>query len=180
MIYTKLEIENIRQNFFENGAVILKNFCSHDRLNLVKQAIKFSIINPSPFGKKINNNKSEFFYDFWTYKRNEPLKKLLSDITFIETIKSIADTKRLNFFHDHILVKKASAPSTPWHQDRPYYFVNGPKNFSIWITPDNISEENSLAFCSGSHKSGNEYIPVDFSSSCKDFEKPSKACFVAE
>ena len=58
--------------------------------------------------------------------------------------------------------EKSKFSITPWHHDRPYYFIDGPKNFSIWITPDDIDEENSLAFCAGSHKSDNIYIPVNF------------------
>lgn len=164
MIYSKNEIDNLSRDFTDCGVVLLKGFCKNNRLNLVKSAIEFAEKNPSPFGKKIKNEKGEFFYDFWTYKRNLAIKQLLSDPDLINTVKSLVKTKELKFFHDHILVKQPSAPSTPWHQDRPYYFIDGPKTFSIWITPDEILEENSLAFCNKSHKGGNEYVPVDFKS----------------
>jgi len=160
-----LDLKNLNKMFTENGVVLVKNFVSEKQLNLVKSAIHFTQKNPSPFSSKIQNkkNNSTFFHDYWTYKRNNFLKELLSDVQLIKSIKEISGNKKVNFFHDHILVKDPSSPHTPWHHDRPYYFTDGPSNFSIWITPDRVTEENSLAFCMGSHKSKNIYVPVDFS-----------------
>lgn len=154
-------------NFYENnGAVLVKNFLNKNQLELVKSAIDFAIDKPSPFSSKILKDKSKqesnFFHDYWTYQRNNFLKELLSDKELVKIIKAISGNDKVNFFHDHILVKNPNSPITPWHHDRPYYFIDGPKNFSIWITPDDIDEENSLAFCAGSHKSDNIYIPVNF------------------
>jgi ectoine hydroxylase-related dioxygenase (phytanoyl-CoA dioxygenase family) len=157
------ELNEIREKFKENGVALIKNFCSSGNLlELVKKSIEFSLNNPSPFAKTINNGSGDFFYDYWTYKRNKNILELLKSKDLINKIKLISDNKKLNFFHDHILVKSNSAPDTPWHQDRPYYFVDGKKNFSIWITTDYIQENSSLAFCRKSHLSGNEYLPVSF------------------
>ena len=146
----------------KDGAVLIKNFVVGEDLNNVKEAIEFCLNNPSPFSSKIDNKASTFFHDYWTYKRNNYVKNILSNAETIEKIKKVTGNKDISFFHDHVLIKNPSSPSTPWHHDRPYYFIDGPNNFSIWITPDNVSEENSLAFCAGSHKSKNIYIPVDF------------------
>ena len=153
----------IREKFEKNGVALIKDFCSsEDLLKLVRSSIEFCLNNPSPFARKINNGNGDFFYDYWTYKRNKSIKELLKSKDLINKIKLISGNENLNFFHDHILVKYNSAPDTPWHQDRPYYFVDGKKNFSIWITTDYIQENSSLAFCRKSHLSGNEYLPVSF------------------
>lgn len=151
-----------QKEYKDNGVVLVKNFLTEEELDLVKKAIQYSNDNPSPFSSKIGNNERPFFHDYWTYKKNNFVKKLLSKKKIIEKIKTVTGNKSISFFHDHILVKNPGSPSTPWHHDRPYYFIDGPNNFSIWITPDYINEENSLAFCKGSHKSKNTYVPVDF------------------
>ena len=43
------------------------------------------------------------------------------------------------FFHDHVLVKEpGTQKATPWHQDIPYYFVDGAQTVSFWIPIDPV------------------------------------------
>ena len=161
-IYTTEEIVTIRDSYEKNGVALLKNFCVKKNLELVKEGIDFCLANPSPFSSKIQSTGGVFFHDYWTYKRNNSIKQLMSNHELVEVIKKIVETETLRLFHDHILIKNPLSPSTPWHHDRPYYFLDGPKVFSIWITPDKVDEENSLAFCAKSQKSGFTYVPVDF------------------
>jgi ectoine hydroxylase-related dioxygenase (phytanoyl-CoA dioxygenase family) len=159
-----MNLIKLNQIFTNDGVVLVKNFVSKKQLELVKSAINFSQKYPSPFSSKINNKNQDaaFFHDYWTYKRNNFLRELLSSKELIKSIETISGNKKVQFFHDHILIKNPSSPHTPWHHDRPYYFIDGPSNFSIWITPDEVKEDNSLAFCLGSHKSKNVYVPVHF------------------
>ncbi len=60
-------------------------------------------------------------------------------------------TPQLRFYHDHVLVKEAvSAQRTPWHQDQPYYNVDG-HGVSAWIAVDPVPEGGSLELLAGSH-----------------------------
>jgi ectoine hydroxylase-related dioxygenase (phytanoyl-CoA dioxygenase family) len=74
----------------------------------------------------------------------------------------VSGATELRLFHDHVLIKTGDAPETPWHQDRPYYLVDGPISFSVWITPDQVPLSESLAFIRGSHALGREFAPVNF------------------
>jgi ectoine hydroxylase-related dioxygenase (phytanoyl-CoA dioxygenase family) len=40
---------------------------------------------------------------------------------------------------------------TPWHQDQPYYNIEGQQNVSFWIPVDPVSREATLEFVAGSH-----------------------------
>jgi ectoine hydroxylase-related dioxygenase (phytanoyl-CoA dioxygenase family) len=40
---------------------------------------------------------------------------------------------------------------TPWHQDQPYYNVEGRQNVSFWIPADPVNRESTLEFVAGSH-----------------------------
>jgi len=172
-MYDKKQLNNIKKNYSNYGVALLKNFCSNKNLSLVKKAVDFCVNNPSPFSSKINSSGGVFFHDYWTYKRNKYIKQLLSDPNLINTIKKIVSTKNLKFFHDHTLIKNPKSPSTPWHHDRPYYFLKGPKVFSVWITPDKVDEDNSLAFCINSHKSKYDYLPVHFDDKSNLLSHPS-------
>ena len=53
------------------------------------------------------------------------------------------------FFHDHVLVKEpGTSKPTPWHQDMPYYFVDGRQTASFWIPVDPVGE-TTLRFVAG-------------------------------
>ena len=42
-------------------------------------------------------------------------------------------TPQARFYHDHVLVKEGrTRQRTPWHQDQPYYNVDG-RGVSAWI-----------------------------------------------
>mgnify|MGYP000402576292 CR=1 FL=1 len=63
----------------------------------------------------------------------------------------------------HVLVKEPGADvPTPWHQDQPYYCVDGTDTVSLWIPLDSVPRERTLEFVAGSHKSGKYYRPERF------------------
>ena len=67
----------------------------------------------------------------------------------------------LNFFYDFLFVKEPGTPArTPWHQDLPYWHVEGADIVSIWLPLDDVPRESSLEFLRGSHLSGEEFAPV--------------------
>jgi len=54
-------------------------------------------------------------------------------------------------FHDHVLVKEpGTSKPTPWHQDSPYYFVEGEQTVSFWCPVDAVTDA-SLRCVAGSH-----------------------------
>ena len=61
----------------------------------------------------------------------------------------------VRLFHDHMLVKEpGTRQPTPWHQDQPYYNVEGFDNVSMWMPVDPVAPESTLEFLAGSHRSG--------------------------
>jgi ectoine hydroxylase-related dioxygenase (phytanoyl-CoA dioxygenase family) len=51
-----------------------------------------------------------------------------------------------------MLVKEAGTRQpTPWHQDQPYYNVDGAQTCSVWMPVDPVSRGSTLEFVAGSH-----------------------------
>ena len=62
-------------------------------------------------------------------------------------------SRRVRLFHDHLLVKEpGTRQPTPWHQDQPYYNVEGWENCSMWMPVDPVAAESTLEFVAGSHR----------------------------
>ena len=61
-------------------------------------------------------------------------------------------TPRVRFYHDHVLVKEGGTRQrTPWHQDQPYYNVDG-RGVSAWIPVDPVPADGCLELVAGSHR----------------------------
>ena len=62
-------------------------------------------------------------------------------------------SREVRLFHDHLLVKEpGTRQATPWHQDQPYYNVEGSKNCSMWMPVDPVDRESTVEFVAGSHR----------------------------
>ena len=70
--------------------------------------------------------------------------------------------RTVRLYHDHVLVKEpGTRQRTPWHQDQPYYNVDGHQNASMWFPVDPVPRESTLEFVAGSHR-GPWYMPRSF------------------
>ena len=59
----------------------------------------------------------------------------------------------MRLYHDHMLTKEpGTRQRTPWHQDQPYYNVDGSQNCSFWMPVDPVSRDSTLEFVAGSHR----------------------------
>jgi len=67
------------------------------------------------------------------------------------------------FFHEHAFCKeRGTQQATPWHQDMPYYCVDGEQTVSLYVALDHMPSEVALRFVSGSHRWGKYFQPVSF------------------
>jgi len=61
-------------------------------------------------------------------------------------------TPQVRLYHDHVLVKEGRTQQrTPWHQDQPYYNVDG-RGVSAWIPVDPVPAAGCLELVATSHR----------------------------
>lgn len=154
-----------RGEFWENGAVILKNVFSEKWKNKIENGIKENLKNPSPYSESLSDESGGgvYFNDYCNW-RNIPD---FADVIFNSPAPLIAaalmDTKEPVFYHEHVLTKDAmTLKGTPWHHDQSYYPIDGDVNLSIWIPIDRVSTASSIRFVSGSHRWGRWFYPRKF------------------
>ena len=52
---------------------------------------------------------------------------------------------------------------TPFHQDKPYFLLQGDKVAVCWVPVDRVDRKNgAMAYVRGSHRWGKTFIPSDF------------------
>ena len=73
---------------------------------------------------------------------------------------ALMQSSTVRLFHDHVLVKEpGTTKPTPWHQDGPYYFVEGRQTVSFWSPLDPVTTA-SLRCVAGSHRWEKEVLPT--------------------
>ena len=75
---------------------------------------------------------------------------------------TVLDADAVVFLQDQWFVKEAGATTaSPWHQDGPYYNVDGPM-CTIWVALDDHPRDVSLELVRGSHRWGTRYGTREF------------------
>jgi ectoine hydroxylase-related dioxygenase (phytanoyl-CoA dioxygenase family) len=67
------------------------------------------------------------------------------------------------FFHEHAFLKAPGTQrATPWHQDLPYYCVDGTRTASVYVSLDAADADVAVQFIKGSHRWGKLFYPRVF------------------
>ena len=144
--------EHIR-DFQNDGAVLIKGLFA-DWVPKIAEAIAANMANPGPYAAEnlSEGEQGRFFDDYCNWQDIPVLAEIMSESPAPEAAARLMQSDGVQFFHDHILVKEpGTAKPTPWHQDAPYYFVDGRQTLSFWIPIDPVKEA-SLRCIKGSHK----------------------------
>ena len=90
--------------------------------------------------------------DFCNWQDNVAYRRFIEETALAGAASRLMQSSQVRLFHDHMLVKEpGTAQRTAWHQDQPFYNVEGRQNISFWIPVDPVPEESTLEFVAGSH-----------------------------
>ena len=75
----------------------------------------------------------------------------------------LLQTDKVNLLYDQLFVKPPKGGPTPWHNDLPYWPVDGTSVMSIWLALGDVTLDNGgLEFIRGSHKWGRRFDTFDY------------------
>ena len=149
MYLSKKQIEDYK-NF---GVIIIRNIFK-DWVKPLRVGFQKVLDNPSKHGREnVSDNKGRFFEDYCNWERIKEFKDCIFNSPAAQIHTEATLSRSSQIFHEHIFVKEpGTLKETPWHQDMPYYCVDGNSTGSFWIPLDNVDKNNSLRLVLGSHK----------------------------
>lgn len=153
--------------FRDKGATVLRGVFA-DWVETLRAGVAANMRDPDPNARiyKGENGGGRFFVDYCNWDRIPEYRDFIFNAPAAAIGAELMGSARVQLFHEHVLVKEAqTGVPTPWHQDAPYYCVDGPKTLSLWIPLDEVPRETTLEFLSGSHKWGRFYRPQRFDGS---------------
>lgn len=138
--------------FQRNGVVLIKGLF-RDHVDILRQGIERNMQDPGPYAAENlkDGEGGRFFDDYCNWSRIPEFEEVIRTSPAAEVAADLMHSQRVQLFHDHILVKEpGTSKPTPWHQDGPYYFVDGKQTVSFWSPLDPVTEA-SLRCVAGSH-----------------------------
>ena len=149
MLLTDEQIYNY-QNF---GVIILKNYFKK-WIEPLRVGFNKVLENPSKHGREnIKDSQGRFFEDYCNWERIDEFKDCIFNSPGAQIVAEATLSKSSQIFHEHIFFKgPGTFMETPWHQDMPYYCLEGNNTGSFWIPLDKTDKENNLKLILGSHK----------------------------
>jgi ectoine hydroxylase-related dioxygenase (phytanoyl-CoA dioxygenase family) len=147
--------------FQRDGAVCVRG-AFHNWIETIAAGIEQNMREPGPYASEnlMPGDTGRFFDDYCNWERIPAFRKVVLESPAAEIAARAMRSRRAQFFHDHVLVKEpGTSKPTPWHQDMPYYFVEGLQTVSIWIPVDPVTDA-TLRVIAGSHRWEKPVIPV--------------------
>ena len=141
----------------ENGAVAIRGLFSREELSLLERGIARNMAEPSPLSIVASRPEDPgyFIEDFCNWQRIPEYRDFLMQSPAAAAAGQLMACKTLRLYHDHLLVKEPkTVAKTPWHQDQPYYNIDGFDNISMWLPVDPVAADATLRFVAGSHRQG--------------------------
>ncbi len=155
------------ETYARDGAVLIPGLL-RDAVEPLRAAVEANIASPSPFERSYQpaDGTARFFQDYCNWQRIPAFRETILHSAMAEAAAKLMRSKTARIFHEHVLVKEpGSSMKTPWHQDQPYYLVDGRQSVSFWVPLDSVSREISVEYVAGSHRWGRDFRPQRFDGS---------------
>jgi ectoine hydroxylase-related dioxygenase (phytanoyl-CoA dioxygenase family) len=141
-------------DFQRDGAIVLRQQFSPEQIGWLRTGIDWNLAHPSPRVKiaSLADDPGRFVEDFCTWQDNPHYRRFIFESAVAGVAGELMQSGSARLYHDHMLTKEAhTRQRTPWHQDQPYYNIEGRQNVSFWIPVDPVSRETTLEFVGKSH-----------------------------
>ena len=137
-----------------DGAICLRGLLNAEELATLRAGIDANLAAPSPRAKVASRDDDPglFIEDFCCWQENEHYRRFIHAAPLAPVAARLTGSRSVRLYHDHMLVKEpGTTKRTPWHQDQPYYNIEGRQTCSFWIPVDPIDRASTLEFVAGSH-----------------------------
>ena len=140
--------------FRRDGAVCIRGLLNAAELRELHDGIEANLAAPSPRAKIASrpDDPGRFFEDFCNWQHIAAYRRFITDSPLARLAQRLMGSQTVRLYHDHLLVKEpGTRQRTPWHQDQPYYNIEGLQTVSMWIPIDAVPRASTLEFVAGSH-----------------------------
>jgi ectoine hydroxylase-related dioxygenase (phytanoyl-CoA dioxygenase family) len=152
--------------FRQDGVVLLRGVFA-DWVETLRNGLQRNLDHPQQFAFPCESNPAgepgRFFDSYCNWQLIPEYLEYISHSCAASVAGQFMDTTTGQFFHEHAFMKAAGTQrATPWHQDLPYYCVDGFNTASVYVSLDHADADVAVRFVKGSHRWNQLFYPRVF------------------
>ena len=151
--------------YHRNGVVLLPEMFDRGWIDLLKQGLVVNCDAPTDRSRVWDRDAADrtMFYDSQAWQRIEEYQQFIFDSPAARIAGELMGSTAVNFYFDAVFVRSPGSQfATPWHQDEPYWSVEGYDTCTLWMPLVPVKRENALAYVPGSHRMDSVFYQYNF------------------
>jgi ectoine hydroxylase-related dioxygenase (phytanoyl-CoA dioxygenase family) len=154
------------ETFRRDGVVLLRG-ASSEWVDSLRAGLQRNLDNPQQFAFPCESNPAgepgRFFDSYCNWQLIPEYLDYVSHSCAASIAGQFMNGDHAQFFHEHAFMKAPGTQrATPWHQDLPYYCVDGLNSASVYVALDSADVDVAVRFVRGSHRWNKLYYPRVF------------------
>lgn len=140
--------------FARDGVVCIKNALHPQWLDLISMGLNRVMADPGQSKHLFYDGQdNEFQETLRNFDAAFEIRRLVFDSPVADMMRVLLDSQDIWYYSDEFFIKQSPKGSgrTPWHQDMPYWPLEGMKIASAWISLDPLPKEECLEYIPGTH-----------------------------
>ena len=152
--------------YLEQGVVVLRGVYT-DWVDRLRAGLQRNLDDPQAFAFPCESNPrgeaGRFFDSYCNWQLIPEYLDFVSNSSAASIAGQFMDSAYAQFFHEHAFCKAPGTQrATPWHQDLPYYCVDGEKTATVYVSLDHADADVAVSFVRKSHRWGKLFYPRVF------------------
>jgi ectoine hydroxylase-related dioxygenase (phytanoyl-CoA dioxygenase family) len=152
--------------FQRDGVVLLRGAFS-DWVEPLRAGLQRNLERPQDFAFPCESNPTgepgRFFDSYCNWQLIPEYLDYVTRSCAAAVAGQFMQSKTAQFFHEHAFMKAPGTQrATPWHQDLPYYCIDGTQTASIYVSLDQADADVAVRFIKGSHRWNRLFFPRIF------------------
>jgi ectoine hydroxylase-related dioxygenase (phytanoyl-CoA dioxygenase family) len=165
------------ETFKRDGVVLLRGLF-REWVETLRRGLQRNLDDPGAFAFPCESNPGgeagRFFDSYCNWQLIPEYFEFVTQSCAASIAGQFMESGYAQFFHEHAFLKAPGTQrATPWHQDLPYYCVDGTKTASVYVSLDSADADVAVRFVKGSHRWNKLYYPRVFEDGSKLNEEPS-------
>ena len=153
------------ETYHRDGVILLKSMFDSHWVDLLNQGLIKNSENPTHRARTWDRDAQGriMFWDSQAWQGIDEYRQFVFNSAAAELAGKLLRSREINFFFDAVFVRSPGSQfSTPWHQDEPYWSIEGYDTCTIWMPLVPVNKKSALAYVPGSHLNNQIFEQYNF------------------
>ena len=153
------------ETYHRDGVLLLRGMFDKDWIDLLNKGLDANCESPTERSRIWDRDASgrTMFYDNTAWRDIDEYKKFIFNSPAAQICGQLIKATTINFFFDAVFVRSPGTQfETPWHQDEPYWSIEGYDACTLWMPLVPVKQKNALSFVPGSHRLNSVFNQYNF------------------